>query len=165
MEDYTYHFEPGNEMVLGSHMLEICSSIADGKPSCEIHPLGIGGKADPVRLVFNVAGGAALSASIVDMGNRFRLLVNEVTAVKPKNKLPRLPVARVLWKPLPDMQTGCAAWILAGGAHHTCYSQNLSAELLQDFADIAGIECVHINKQTTIPQLKNELRWNEAYYK
>ena len=165
MEDYTYHFEPGNEMVLGSHMLEICSSIADGKPSCEIHPLGIGGKADPVRLVFNVAGGNALNASIVDMGNRFRLLVNEVTAVKPKNKLPKLPVARVLWKPLPDMQTGCAAWIVAGGAHHTCYSQNLSAELLQDFADIAGIECVHINKQTTIPQLKNELRWNEVYYK
>jgi L-arabinose isomerase len=165
MEDYTYHFEPGNEMVLGSHMLEICSSIADGKPNCEIHPLGIGGKADPVRLVFNVGGGAALNASIVDMGNRFRLLVNEVTAVKPKNKLPKLPVARVLWKPLPDMQTGCAAWILAGGAHHTCYSQNLSAELLQDFADIAGIECVHINKQTTIPQLKNELRWNEVYYK
>ena len=165
MEDYTYHFEPGNEMVLGSHMLEICSSIADGKPSCEIHPLGIGGKADPVRLVFNVAGGNALNASIVDMGNRFRLLVNEVTAVKPKNKLPKLPVARVLWKPLPDMQTGCAAWILAGGAHHTSYSQNLSAELLQDFADIAGIECVHINKGTTIPQLKNELRWNEVYYK
>jgi L-arabinose isomerase len=92
-------------------------------------------------------------------------LVNEVTAIKPKNKLPKLPVARVLWKPLPDMQTGCAAWILAGGAHHTCYSQNLSAELLQDFADIAGIECVHINRQTTISQLKNELRWNEVYYK
>jgi L-arabinose isomerase len=165
MEDYTYHFEPGKEMVLGSHMLEICSSIADGKPSCEIHPLGIGGKADPVRLVFNVAGGDALNASIVDMGNRFRLLVNEVTAVKPKNKLPKLPVARVLWKPLPDMRTGCAAWILAGGAHHTCYSQNLSAELLQDFADIAGIECVHINKQTSMSQLKNELRWNDVYYR
>lgn len=165
MEDYTYHFEPGNEMVLGSHMLEICESIADEKPSCEIHPLGIGGKADPVRLVFNVAGGSALNASVVDMGNRFRLLINEVTAVKPKNKLPKLPVARVLWKPLPDMQTGCAAWILAGGAHHTCYSQNLSAEILQDFADMARIECVHINKQTTISQLKNELKWNEIYYK
>ena len=165
MEDYTYHFEPDNEMVLGSHMLEICSSIADGKPSCEIHPLGIGGKADPVRLVFNVTGGAALNASVVDMGNRFRLLVNEVVAVKPKNKLPKLPVARVLWKPLPDMQTGCAAWILAGGAHHTCYSQNLSAEILQDFADMANIECVHINKQTSLPQLKNELRWNDTCYK
>jgi L-arabinose isomerase len=165
MEDYTYHFEPGNEMVLGAHMLEICESIADGKPSCEIHPLGIGGKADPVRLVFNVAGGSALNASIVDMGNRFRLLVNEVTAVKPKNKLPKLPVARVLWKPLPDMATGCTAWILAGGAHHTCYSQNLSAETLQDFAEMAGIECILINSQTTIPQLKNELRWNDVTYK
>jgi L-arabinose isomerase len=165
MEDYTYHFEPNNNMVLGSHMLEICPSIANAKPSCEIHPLGIGGKADPVRLVFNVNGGAALNASVIDMGNRFRLLVNEVEAVKPKHDLPKLPVARVLWKPLPDMQTGCAAWILAGGAHHTCYSQNLSAELLQDFADIAGIECVHINKQTTLPQIKNELRWNEVYYK
>lgn len=165
MEDYTYHFEPGNEMVLGAHMLEICESIADGKPSCEIHPLGIGGKADPVRLVFNVTGGSALNASIVDMGNRFRLLVNEVTAVKPKHKLPKLPVARVLWKPLPDMQTGCTAWILAGGAHHTCYSQNISAETLQDFAEMAGIECILINNQTTIPQLKNELRWNDVSYK
>ncbi|MBS1746792.1 MAG: L-arabinose isomerase [Bacteroidetes bacterium] len=163
MEDYTYHFEPGNEMVLGAHMLEICSSIADGKPACEIHPLGIGGKEDPVRLVFNVAGGNALNASIIDMGNRFRLLVNEVQAVKPKNKLPKLPVARVLWKPLPDMKTGCAAWIYAGGAHHTCYSQNLSSEQLQDFADIAGIECVLINRDTRLNQLRNELRWSEYY--
>jgi L-arabinose isomerase len=165
MEDYTYHFEPGNEMVLGAHMLEICESISDGKASCEIHPLGIGGKADPVRLVFNVAGGAALNASIVDMGNRFRLLVNEVEAVPPKHALPRLPVARVLWKPLPDMQTGCAAWILAGGAHHTCYSQNLTAEHLEDFADIAGIECVMINKKTELYQFKNELKWSEVYYR
>lgn len=164
MEDYTYHFEPGNEMVLGAHMLEICSSIADGKPSCEIHPLGIGGKEDPVRLVFNVAGGNALNASIIDMGNRFRLLVNEVQAIKPKQKLPKLPVARVLWKPLPDMKTGCAAWIYAGGAHHTCFSQNLTSEHLQDFAEIAGIECVLINGDTTLNQLKNELRWSEHYY-
>lgn len=165
MEDYTYHFEPGNEMVLGSHMLEICESIADGKPSCEIHPLGIGGKADPVRLVFNVTGGAALNASIIDMGNRFRLLINEVTALKPKNKLPKLPVARVLWKPMPDMQTGCAAWILAGGAHHTCYSQNLDAEILQDFAEMANIECININQQTTISHLKSELRISEVFFK
>lgn len=165
MEDYTYHFEPGNEMVLGSHMLEICSSIADGKPSCEIHPLGIGGKADPVRLVFNVKGGKALNVSVVDMGNRFRMLINEVEAVKPAHKLPRLPVARVLWKPLPDMQAGCTAWILAGGAHHTCYSQNLSADILQDFAEMADIECVTINKETSINQLKKELRWNEAVYR
>ena len=165
MEDYTYHFDPQNPMVLGSHMLEICSSIATGKPKCEIHPLGIGGKADPVRLVFNVAGGPALNASIVDMGNRFRLLVNDVEAVAPEHELPKLPVARVLWKPLPDMNTGCAAWIYAGGAHHTCYSQNLTSEHLEDFADIAGIECVHINKETNLQQLKKELRWSEVYYK
>jgi L-arabinose isomerase len=164
MEDYTYHFDPSNPMVLGAHMLEICESIADGKASCEIHPLGIGGKADPVRLVFNVAGGPALNASIIDMGNRFRLLVNEVEAVKPMNELPKLPVARVLWKPYPDMNTGCAAWILAGGAHHTCYSQNLTSEHLQDFADMAGIEFTLIGKNTNIYQFRNELRWNELYY-
>jgi len=164
MEDYTYHFDPSNALVLGSHMLEIDESIASGKPSCEIHPLGIGGKQDPVRLVFNVAGGPALNASIIDMGNRFRLLVNEVEAVEPQHDLPNLPVARVLWKPYPDMKTGCAAWILAGGAHHTCYSQNLSSEQLQDFASIAGIECVVIDKETRLRQLQNELRWSEAYY-
>lgn len=162
MEDYTYHFDPSDPMVLGAHMLEICESIADGKPSCEIHPLGIGGKADPVRLVFNSAAGPALNASVVDMGNRFRLLVNEVEAVKPVNDLPKLPVARVLWKPFPDMATGCAAWILAGGAHHTCYSQNLTSEHLQDFADIAGIEFTLIGKNTNLYQFKNELRWNDA---
>jgi L-arabinose isomerase len=165
MEDYTYHFEPNNNLVLGSHMLEICPSIANAKPSCEIHPLGIGGKADPVRLVFNVGSGAALNASMVDMGNRFRLLVNEVTAVKPTKALPKLPVARVLWKPMPNMKVGCAAWIHAGGAHHTAYSQNLTAEHLEDFAAIANIEMVLINKETTIHNLKNELRWNDITYK
>lgn len=165
MEDYTYHFDPSNRMVLGAHMLEICESIADGKASCEIHPLGIGGKADPVRLVFNSAAGPALNASVIDLGNRFRLLVNEVEAVKPENDLPKLPVARVLWKPQPDMQTGCAAWILAGGAHHTCYSQNLTAEHLQDFAEMAGIEFALIGKKTDLYQFKNELRWNEIYYR
>jgi L-arabinose isomerase len=165
MEDYTYHFEPGNEMVLGAHMLEICESISDGKPSCEIHPLGIGGKADPVRLVFNVSSGDALNASIIDMGNRFRLLVNKVKAVKPKEDLPRLPVARVLWKPLPDMQTACASWILAGGAHHTCYSQNLTAEHLEDFSEIAGMELVLIDEKTEYRQLQKELRWNEVYFR
>jgi L-arabinose isomerase len=165
MEDYTYHFDPANPMVLGAHMLEICESIADNKPSCEIHPLGIGGKADPVRLVFNSAPGQALNASIIDLGNRFRLLVNEVEAVAPENDLPKLPVARVLWKPYPDMYRGCAAWIYAGGAHHTCYSQNLSAEHLEDFAEMAGIEYVHIGKDTDLYQFKNMLRWNEAYYK
>lgn len=165
MEDYTYHFDPNNQAVLGSHMLEICESIADGKPKCEIHPLGIGGKADPVRLVFNVAGGPALNASIVDMGNRFRLLVNEVQAVKPEHDLPKLPVARVLWKPYPDMQTGCAAWILAGGAHHTCYSQNLTSGQLEDFAEMAGIEFVLIDRDTRLHQLKKELKWSDASYR
>ncbi|MDE3251361.1 MAG: L-arabinose isomerase [Bacteroidota bacterium] len=165
MEDYTYHFNPDNRLVLGSHMLEICESIAEGKPSCEIHPLGIGGKADPVRLVFNSAPGPALNASVVDMGNRFRLLVNEVIAVAAMQSMPKLPVARVLWKPYPNMHTGCAAWILAGGAHHTCYSQNLSSEHLTDFAEMANIELVLIDKETRIHQFKNELRWNEMYYK
>lgn len=164
MEDYTYHFDPANQMVLGAHMLEICPSIAHGQPDCEVHPLGIGGKADPVRLVFNVDGGAALNASIIDMGNRFRLLVNEVEAVTPVHDLPNLPVARVLWKPYPDMQTGCTAWILAGGAHHTCYSQNLTAEHLEDFADMAGIEFVLIGKKTNLYQFKNDLRWSDVYY-
>ncbi|MEO6328187.1 MAG: L-arabinose isomerase [Ginsengibacter sp.] len=164
MEDYTYHFEPGNEMVLGAHMLEICESIAAGKPSCEIHPLGIGGKADPVRLVFNVAAGPALNASLIDMGNRFRLLVNEVTAVEPKFDLPKLPVARVLWKPHPNMNDALAAWIYAGGAHHTCYSQNITSEYLQDFAEIAGIEFVLIDNNTNLQQFRNELRWNDAVY-
>jgi L-arabinose isomerase len=165
MEDYTYHFNPDNRLVLGSHMLEICESIAEGKPSCEIHPLGIGGKADPVRLVFNSAPGPAINASVVDMGNRFRLLVNEVIAVAAMQSMPKLPVARVLWKPYPNMHTGCAAWILAGGAHHTCYSQNLTSEHLTDFAEMANIELVLIDKETRIHQFKNELRWNEMYYK
>ena len=165
MEDYTYHFAEGNSQVLGAHMLEICPSIASDKPSCEIHPLSIGGKADPVRLVFSAGPGAALNASMIDLGNRFRLLVNEVEAVNPEKPLPKLPVARVLWKPLPDMSTACVAWILAGGAHHTCYSQNLSSEHLEDFAEMAGVEMVRISKGTTIPQIKNELRWNEVAYK
>jgi L-arabinose isomerase len=165
MEDYTYHFDPSNPLVLGAHMLEICESIAGTKPSCEIHPLGIGGKADPVRLVFNSASGPALNASVIDMGNRFRLLVNEVEAVAPEQELPKLPVARVLWRPYPDMHTACAAWIYAGGAHHTCYSQNLLPEHLEDFAEMAGIEYVRINKGTDLYQFKSMLRWNEMYYR
>lgn len=165
MEDYTYHFDPANSMVLGSHMLEICESIADGKPSCEIHPLGIGGKTDPVRLVFDVAPGSALNASVIDLGNRFRLIVNTVTAVRSPEPLPKLPVARVLWKPDPDMATGCTAWILAGGAHHTCYSQNLTAEHLLDFAEMAGVECMMIDKHTRLSDFKNELRRSDAMHR
>lgn len=165
MEDYTYHFDPANAQVLGSHMLEICESISTGKPNCEVHTLGIGGKADPVRLVFNSAACAAMNVSVIDMGNRFRILVNEVEAIDPAQQLPKLPVARVLWKPYPDMKTACAAWILAGGAHHTCYSQNLTAEHIQDFAEMAGVEFVLIGKYTKIYSFKNELRWNDIYYK
>jgi L-arabinose isomerase len=164
MEDYTYHFDPKNPLVLGSHMLEVDEALAKGDISCEVHPLGIGGKADPVRLVFNSGAGPALNASIIDMGNRFRLIVNEVEAVDAKHDLPKLPVARVLWKPYPDMKTGCAAWIYAGGAHHTCYSQNLTSEHMEDFASFAGIEYVRIGKELDLYQFKNELRWNDVYY-
>jgi L-arabinose isomerase len=165
MEDYTYHFDPNNALVLGSHMLEVDASLANGKASLEVHPLGIGGKADPARLVFNVGAGPALNAALIDMGNRFRLLINEVEAVEPQNDLPNLPVARVLWKPYPDMKTGCAAWIYGGGAHHTAYSQNLTAEHIQDFAGMAGIEFLRIGKDTNISQFRNEILWNETAYR
>ncbi|MGE5529529.1 MAG: L-arabinose isomerase [Patescibacteria group bacterium] len=164
MEDYTYHLEAKNQKVLGAHMLEICASIADGKPSLEIHPLSIGGKADPVRLVFNVPAGRAVNASLIDLGNRFRLLVNEVLVVKPEADLPKLPVARALWTPLPDLATAAEAWILAGGAHHTGFSQAIGAEYLEDFAEMAGIEYMPIDAATKIRDFKNELRWNEIYY-
>jgi L-arabinose isomerase len=163
MEDYTYHLSPKGHQVLGAHMLEICPSIAAGKPTVEIHPLGIGGKADPVRLVFDAPAGDALNASLVDLGNRFRLVVNEVKAVKTP-KLPKLPVARAVWECQPDFKTACAAWIHAGGAHHTGYSYSVTTEMLEDFATIAGIETVVINADTTLPQLKQDLRNNEVYY-
>lgn len=165
MEDYTYHFEPNNNLVLGAHMLEVDPVLANSKPSCEVHPLGIGGKEDPVRLVFNGKAGPSLNASLVDMGNRFRLVVNSVEAVEPPFDLPKLPVARVMWKPLPDMNTACAAWIYAGGAHHTCFSQNLTTEHLSDFASIAGLENIVIDSNTNLRQFQNELRWSEVYYK
>lgn len=165
MEDYTYHFEPGNEMVLGSHMLEICPTIAEGAVNCEVHPLGIGGKEDPVRLVFNGAPGRALNASLIDLGNRFRLLVNEVEAVKVDREFPKLPTARVLWKPQPSMEVGLQSWILGGGAHHTVYSQNLTTEYLEDFAEMLGIELLVIDKNTNIRDLKNEIRLNDVVYK
>ena len=164
MEDYTYNFNPDSAMVLGSHMLEVDAALAASTPRVEVHPLGIGGKADPARLVFNGISGAALNASLVDMGTRFRLIVNKVEGVPVTNDLPKLPVARVLWKPLPDMKTGCSAWILAGGAHHTAYSLSLTPEYLEDFARIAGIEYVVIDENTTLSNLENQLRWNELYY-
>jgi L-arabinose isomerase len=164
MEDYTYHLVPGAMKVLGAHMLEICSSLADGKPSLEIHPLGIGGKADPARLVFNVRAGAGLNASIIDMGNRFRLIVNEVDAVKPERDLPKLPVARALWLPRPNLKVAAAAWIYAGGAHHMGFSQAVAAKQIEMFAEMADIEFVLIGADATVAQIKKELRWNEAYY-
>jgi len=160
MEDYTYHFHPDGDLVLGAHMLEICPSIASDKPSCEIHPLGIGGKADPVRLVFNAKAGTALNASMIDLGHRFRLLINEVEAVEISEEMPKLPVARALWNPLPNLETAANAWILAGGAHHTCYSESLDAEYLTDFAEMAGIESILINQDSQLEDIKKELRWN-----
>lgn len=163
MEDYTYHFGK-NSAVLGAHMLEICPSIANGKPSLEIHPLSIGGKADPVRLVFTAPPGPAINASLVHMGNRFRLVVNEVEVVAPEQAMPKLPVARALWIPKPDLKTGAAAWILAGGAHHTVFTQALATPSLEDFARIARIELLVIDGETKLRQFENELRWNDAAY-
>jgi L-arabinose isomerase len=164
MEDYTYHFDPTRMMVLGAHMLEICPSIANGQPSLEVHQLSIGGKADPARLVFDAQIGPALNASIIDLGNRFRMIVNTVEVVPPDAPLPRLPVARALWIPKPDLPVAAAAWILAGGAHHTGFSLALTPEHLEDFAEMAGIEFLLIDENTKIREFKKELRWNEIYY-
>ena len=164
MEDYTYHLAPKKNQVLGAHMLEICPTIAKGKPSLEAHPLGIGGKADPVRLVFDTPAGPAVNASIIDLGNRFRLLVNEVEVVTPEKPLPRLPVARAVWVPKPNLQVGAAAWIYAGGAHHTGFSQAVTTEMLEDFSSMADIELVMIDAETRLRQFRQELNWNEVYY-
>jgi L-arabinose isomerase len=163
MEDYTYHLSPKGHQVLGAHMLEICPSIAAARPTLEIHPLGIGGKADPARLVFSAPAGEALNASLIDLGNRFRLVVNTVAAIKPP-ALPRLPVARAVWKCRPDFTTACTAWILAGGAHHTGYSYAVTPEMLEDFATIAGIELVLIDGATRLADFKQTLRNNEVYF-
>jgi len=165
MEDYTYHLEPGNEIVLGAHMLEVCPTISSSKPKIEVHPLGIGGKAAPARMVFDAASGSALNASLIDIGNRFRLIINNVEAIEPQYHMPKLPVSRVLWKPMPSMRMATEGWILAGGAHHTVFSYNVSSEQLSDWAEIAGIECVIIDKNTEFYSLRNELRFNEIYWK
>jgi L-arabinose isomerase len=164
MEDYTYHFSKNGDRVLGAHMLEICPSIAAGKPSLEIHPLGIGGKEDPVRLVFDSQTGPALNASIIDLGSRFRLIVNTVEVVPTEQPLPKLPVARALWTPQPNLKVGAAAWILAGGAHHTGFSLSVTTEHMEDFAEIAGIEYVLIDENATVASIKKELHWNQVYY-
>jgi L-arabinose isomerase len=164
MEDYTYHFGPGEPKVLGAHMLEICPSIANGRPSCEIHPLSIGGKSDPVRLVFTASPGPAVVVGILDLGERFRLVANEVDVVRPDEDLPRLPVARAVWEPKPDLATAAEAWLVAGGPHHTVFDQAMGLEAFADLAEIADLELVVIDERTTVRDVKRELRWNQAYY-
>jgi L-arabinose isomerase len=164
MEDYTYHLAPDRPKVLGAHMLEICPSIAARRPSCEIHPLSIGGKADPVRLVFTAASGPAVVASLLDLGERFRIVVNEVDVVPPDEDLPRLPVARALWEPRPSLAVAAEAWLLAGGAHHTVFTQALGLEPLADLAEIAQLEFLVIDRDTVVSDFRKELRWNQAYY-
>ncbi len=164
MEDYTYHLGTPGGKVLGAHMLEICPSLASGRPSCVVEPLSIGGKADPVRLVFTAPPGPAVNVAMIDLGTRFRLLLNEVDAVAPDEPLPKLPVARALWSPRPDLKTAATAWIYAGGPHHTVFSQALGSEPIEDFAEMAGIECVKIAESTQVRDITNELRWNRGYY-
>ena len=164
MEDYTYDFNEHCPKVLGAHMLEVCESISAKKPSLEIHPLSIGGKADPVRLVFNVSSGPAINATLIDLGNRFRIIVNEVDVVQPDKPLSKLPVASAVWVPQPDLKTAAAAWILAGGAHHTGFSQVLTREHMNDFAEMCNLEFLVIGNDTHLPEFKKELRWNDLYY-
>lgn len=165
MEDYTYHLEEGNELILGSHMLEVCPTIAVNKPRLEVHPLGIGGKADPARMIFDGIDGHATNSSLVEMGGRYRLIINQVQAIKAQNEMPKLPVARVLWKPEPSLSESAEAWIYAGGAHHTVLSFVATTEQLRDWAEMAGIECVVIDNNLNIPSFRNELRWNDLYYR
>ncbi len=165
MEDYTYHLEPGNEMILGSHMLEVCPTVSATKPRIVVNPLGIGGKEDPARLVFDGRGGDAVNASLVEMGGRYRLVINEVKAEQPQKETPNLPVAKVLWKPQPSLSEATEAWIYAGGAHHTVLSFEVTTDQLYDFANMAKIECVVIDKDTNLRQFRNELKWNEAIYR
>ncbi|HHW66610.1 L-arabinose isomerase [Defluviitalea raffinosedens] len=165
MEDYTYHLEPGNEMILGAHMLEVCPTIAATKPRIEVHPLSIGGKADPARLVFNGKGGSAIATSLIEMGGRYRLIINTVNAVQPTIDMPKLPVARVLWKPEPSLSEAAEAWILAGGAHHTSFSYDVTVEQMMDWAEMAQIECVLIDKNTDILAFRNQLKWNDMAWR
>jgi L-arabinose isomerase len=165
MEDYTYHFEPNNEMLLGSHMLEVCPTIAQDKPKIQVHPLGIGDREDPARLVFKAQTGDAIVVTLVDMGDRMRMIVNDVECKEQVNDMPNLPVAGVLWKPLPCLQISAEAWMYAGGAHHSVLSYTLTAEHMRDFAEIMGIEFIHINKDTKINELRKELFYNDVAYK
>lgn len=165
MEDYTYHLDPGKEAILQSHMLEVCPSVADVKPSIKVCPLSMGQREDPARLVFTSKAGSGVACSLVDMGTRFRLIINDVECLKQDISMPKLPVATALWKPQPDLLTGAEAWILAGGAHHTAFSLDLTAEQMGDWGAAMGVECLFIDKDTTIRNFKNELRWNEAAFR
>jgi L-arabinose isomerase len=165
MEDYTYDFDPADPKVLGAHMLEICPSIAGSRPSCEIHPLSIGGKADPVRLVFTAAPGPGVVVGILDLGERFRLVLNEIEVVSPDEELPRLPVARAVWRAKPDLATAAEAWLVAGGPHHTVFSTALGTEAIEDFARIAGVELLVVDERTRVSDVEKELRWNDAYHR
>jgi len=164
MEDDTYHWGPGTPKILGAHMLEVCPSIATGRPRVEIQPLGIGDREDPVRLVFDAETGPAVVVGICDLGDRFRLVLNEVTAVPPDEPLPRLPVARAVWEPQPNLAASAECWLAAGGPHHTVLSRSVGSEELSDFAAMMGIELVIIDADTTPRQFGNELRWNAAYH-
>ncbi|MER7581171.1 L-arabinose isomerase [Kitasatospora sp. NPDC097691] len=165
MEDYTYHLEPGRELILGAHMLEVCPSIAAATPSCEIHPLGIGGREDPVRLVFDAEPGPAVVVGLADLGDRFRLVANDVDVVEPPAPLPNLPVARAVWKPRPDLHTSAEAWLTAGAPHHTVFSGALGAEELEDLAEMLGVELLVIDEDTSIRRFTKEIRWNQAYHR
>ncbi len=164
MEDYTYHLNPANEAVLGAHMLEICPSIAAKKPRLEVQPLGIGGKDAPARLIFESATGDAMNVTLIDMGNRFRIIVNTLEVIEPLEKMPKLPVASAFWKTMPNMADGAAAWIYAGGTHHSAFTQALTPDYIETFAEFADVEFVLIDKDTCVKQFKKELRWNEIYY-
>ena len=165
MEDYTYHWGPGTPKILGAHMLEVCPSIAAGKPRVEIHPLSIGDREDPVRLVFDAEPGPAIVVGICDLGDRFRLVLNEVTVVEPDEPLPKLPVARAVWEPKPDLSTSAESWIAAGGPHHTVLSTAVHTEELVDFANLLGIELLIIDGSTNRRDFANQIRWNQAYYR
>jgi L-arabinose isomerase len=165
MEDYTYHLVKGKERVLGAHMLEICPSIADGKPSLEVHPLGIGGKADPARLVFDSRPGPAVNTTLVDMGGRMRMIVAELDVVQPDHPMLKLPTARAVWIPRPDFKRGCQAWIEAGGAHHAAFCQAVTAGEWEDFASMVGLEVIRLGADLDLHALRNELRWNDVAFK
>ena len=164
MEDYTYHLAESGDLSLGAHMLEVCESIAGSRPKLEIHPLSIGGKDDPVRLVFDAHPGPAVVAAIMDMGQRFRMVATTVDVIAAPQPLPRLPVARAVWRPRPDLQTAAAAWIHAGGSHHTSLGYPVTVEHLRDFAAMSGVEFVVIDERTEIESFRDRLRWNDLYY-